>query len=225
MGKRTITFHTNGEDSAWTHDWETTSQRMERYESFHTTQLGLMDSHLAKHRYDAVVLVDGDNEYVFESDYGLWHTNATERDLRKVHQLLRLWKTGAFDGDTPWERSRAIRNDWLRPASITYEGVREDEELRQVTFHVDQAGWQDIHGWLSARILLEMGLSFQTTQMDLLRDWRLLRGYDRIEILHGEHSVVLVHCEDGWHSDSTQRIVRVDNDLFHLWSNCEFYPL
>lgn len=221
-----LTFHTNGERPDWVHDWETASRLLSEGLPFHTTQLGLIDSFEVRHWYDGFLFVDGPNEFSFRSDGDRWATDWTDRDLRKFHRILRMWEAGKLEGAgnasriEAWERSvpqRQARDGALPPG----------EAPREATFMAGSGGKLAVHGWLSARVLIGMGMSFVTTQMELLNDPQVKGSYDRIVIIEDDgRKAVLERDGRGWVANvegrPSERVLRASNNLFRLWRTGEF---
>lgn len=220
-----LTFHTNGESPEWAHDWRTAEGLLAEGKAFHTTQIGLIDSHHVRHSYGRFALVDGPNRFVFESDGDRWATESTSYPLRKIHRIAHLWKTTELDVEhgtnlVAWDRSLAQRE--ILAGRELPRRVLDDGSPLTATFCVGPEGRDAIHGWLSARVLVSMGMSLVTTQMDLLGDWQVLGAYDRIVIADGDDRVTLDSVDGTWRSDRTDRAIRPSNDLFSLWRNGEF---
>lgn len=223
-----LTFHTNGEDPEWVHDWETAERLLGEGETFHTTQLGLIDSNPVRHAYDRFLLVDGPNEFLFVSDGNRWLTDWTDRPLRKAHRLMYVWERGTLDGEgsriEPWVRSLEQRR-----IALAQQGFLGDADegnpygRRTATFHAGTSGWAAIHGWLSTRVLIGMGIPFETTQMELLNDWQVKSLYDEIRIIEADGRTITLESDGKtWRTDATEREIRLHNNLFHLWANGEF---
>lgn len=220
-----LTFHTNGEDPAWVHDWETTSTLLQQGRPFHTTQLGLIDSHAVRYGYDRFRIVDGPNEFLFTSDGKQWLTDWLDAPVRKICRILHMWESGKLDGDgsriKPWDSSFRQRMQAMQAQGDRIQG--EGFPRRVVTFHVGRKGHADIHGWLSAQVLIGMGLPFSTTQMSLLNDWQIKEGYDEIRIVEDSGRTTVIESDGRtWRSDATQREMRLMNNLFNLWKVGEF---
>ena len=218
----TVTFHTNGEDPGWLHGWAETEQALARGESVHATQMELIDSYWVHHCYAKVILDDEGRSIAIPPDGKRWRAGATQDGPHGSHGLLHLWQHGAFDEDG----SRPTRGQALRRASCSPTGCPSprigSDGRRSVTCHVDGTGSWAIHGWLSSCVLLEVGMSFATTQVSLLDDWRVREFYDEVVIESGKGSVTL--DDDGTHwrmSGRGMRIPKTDS-LLELWKSGGF---
>lgn len=217
-----VTFHTNGEDSSLVHTWEEAARALERGESLATTQLDLLDSYWVRHRYDQVVIADEGREIVIVPSEQGWRTDATDRRLRKFHRLLHLWQNGEFDdGEARPTRGQALRKASVSPTDRGAPGIA-SEGRRTVTFHVDSTGDWAIHGWLSGCVLLEVGMSFATTQVALLDDWRIGECYDEVVIQSRRGAMTFLSDGNYWRTSATERRLLKTNSLLHLWKAGEF---
>ena len=219
-----LTFHTNGESPEWVHDWRTAAGLLAEGKAFHTTQLGLIDSYYVRHAYDRFALIDGRNRFVFESDGARWVTDSTSYPLRKIHRIAYLWESMKLDvtygtGEA-WERSLEQRSILARHEEP--QRVVDDGSPLTATFCVGEEGIDAIHGWLSARVLINMGMSFVTTQLSLMGDWQVMSAYDRIIIVDGNDEITLNSTDGTWQSARTDRKILPSNNLFALWKNGAF---
>lgn len=221
-----LTFHTGGEDPDWVHDWATAERMLAQGRRFHTTQIELMDTHYVRHAYDRFLLVDGPNEFLFVSDGRDWKTDFTNHPYKKIHRLAHAWRSGRLDGTnesvvTPWARSMRVRQEASDPGA-TREWKKLDRK-RWLELRVGPAG-NALHSWIASEVIIGQGLSFATTQMGVLHDPRVKGLYDEIRIVEEDGDVIrLERGEDGrWVSDVTERIIRPENDILHLWANGEF---
>lgn len=227
-----LTFHTNGENPSWIHDWETTKEMLDQGLPFHTTQIRLMDSFPVRHAYKRFLLVDGPNEMLFESDGDYWRVDFTDRPLRKVNRLSRMWRDLCLDAvadGSPepwsvsvktWEGSLGIRKASTDPGAVDSWQPGKD---RVLTLHAGKSGDMAVHGWLSAEVLIGMGLSFETTQMYAMEDARVKALYDTVRIVEGDGRVVeMRHDGSHWRSYLTGRLISPYNDILGLWEHGEF---
>ena len=102
-------------------------------------------------------------------------------------------------------------------------GIEEEEaeEMRTATFYPNDYPSYAVHTYKTVRELMDVGMSFMTTQMCMLSH---VKDYDLIRIVNSDDDVVEIrNNHDGtYECDRISRKLRRIHNFFHLWENGEF---